>query len=61
MGEWPIATAGAVRGVAGSVVAQPAVVDSVMSVDYVSVTSPRNALGQRSHFALLRLWTAAAI
>lgn len=49
---------GAVRGVAGSaVVAQAAVVDSVMSAVYVSVTSQRSRgrrqLWPRDRFALL--------
>lgn len=46
---------GAVRGVAGSVVAQAAVVDSVMSLVYVSVTSQRSRapIVTRDRFALL--------
>lgn len=43
---------GAVRGVVSLVVAQPAVVDSVMSAVYVSVTSQRSR-GRRPRFALL--------
>lgn len=47
---------GAVRGVAGSAVAQPAVVDSVMSVVYVSVTSQcsRPALAFRTSRTICR-------
>lgn len=68
MGGAAVRRGGAVRGVAGSVVAQAAVVDSVMSLVYVSATSQRSRapIVARDRFALLadylrEDWTSLAL